>query len=650
MSFLHNLFSSPAKYTPAKKRNIPETPTPRSSEKRKRDAYDPEEYQNAVYAGAGAVTVSGDDGYEMDEDELDELDEVEAAAHQLQDEAEVVIAGEEEDDDEDDDDDTRPYATPKSVRKLSRDLYAALEARSPGRTGTHDKAGKTLAGTSTKVAISPSPSPSICTGSETENEENEGEAIDHIDWSSSDDDLQLSFSPTTSSAGLDVTSTGEIEVEVDRLKHKPVGKQHRPRAGAGRLNTTTTRHTATRPSTSSITPPPPQPPQSHRTMPSHTTTHPQGFENPRDWHEKTPEEKWDTQPNLRARELSSSPHRIRAELPSEPDYAFRDAEVRDGLWGLMSSIEDFAEEYFSKGAHAGHTTMTADGDRFVHKMFFESFDRNARYATTILAHLPTPTSLPYNFNAHVNTIIGALWTHLSPLLTLAHPPTYPASTPLPIPPPSLSSVFADLRRLTVSAGILSLHMHLDPHTAYHHVPLFKEDNYDSSIMECWNDGPMRQRNMRNKYEDVDEDEQKRRDALSETEKRRARGDTALTQIICFNGVTACRKGGWENGSSTASNPVYEKAEYKNMGVRVRVLTQGLVYCRWGRALSSQKTAEMDNETGKKIHGDAWRQGGFMQFTDVEGVFDWLGVERKEKADARKAVLERMAGRADAGAG
>jgi len=38
----------------------------------------------------------------------------------------------------------------------------------------------------------------------------------------------------------------------------------------------------------------------------------------------------------------------------------------------MSSIEDFAEEYFSKGAHAGHTTMTADGDRFVHKMFFES--------------------------------------------------------------------------------------------------------------------------------------------------------------------------------------------------------------------------------------------------------------------------------------
>jgi len=277
------------------------------------------------------------------------------------------------------------------------------------------------------------------------------------------------------------------------------------------------------------------------------------------------------------------------------------------------------------------------------------FDRNARYAATILAHLPTPTSLPHNFNAHVNTIIGALWIHLAPLLALVHPPSYPASTPLPIPAPSPKTVFADLQRLTVSAGILSLHMHLNPHTAYHHVPLFEEDNYDSSVMECWNDPCMRKRNMRNKYEDVDEEEQKRRDALSEAEKKRARGDTALTQILCFNGVTAYRRGGWEVGSSTANHPVYEKGEYKNMGVRVRVLTQGLVYCRWGRTLSSQKAAEMDNETGKKIHGDAWREGGFMQFTEVEGVFDWLGVERKEKAEARKAVLERMAGRADAAA-
>ncbi|KAI4920836.1 hypothetical protein J4E85_008951 [Alternaria conjuncta] len=745
MSFLHNLFSSPGKHPPPKKRNLPDPDTDitRSGEKRKREAYDPEEYQNAVYAGAGTVAVSGDDGYEMDGDELDE--EV-AVACQLQDEAEFE-AGVEIGEDDDGNDDARPYATPKSVRKLSRDLYNAVEARGTGsrasKTETHDKAGKTLASTSTRVAMSQSPS--ICTGSETENEEDE--ILDEIDWSSSDDDLRLSFSPTTSSAGLDVTSTGEIKV--DRLKHTPVGKQPRPRAGAVRSNTTTTGPTPAKPSPSplptkpSITPLPQSPSSpSYRTMPSPLTTptHPPNFAYPPEWHEKTPEERWDTNPNLRARELHASPRRIHAELPSEPLYAFRDAEIRDGLWSLMSSVEDFAKRWFKSGAHACHTTTATaahengdghgvtigHGDVFIKKEFFKTltpettklincvasggpsglwgwhdlfvnkekmqalvcamignllseqvlqhaffggteegvravaavqregkdwdgFERNARYAATIRQHLPTPTSLPYNFNTHVNTIIGALWTHLSPLLSLVHPPTYPASTPLPIPAPSLKTVFDDLRRLTVSAGILSLHMHLDPHTAYHHVPLFKEDNYDSSVMECWNDPSMRQRNMRNQYEDVGEKEQKRRDALSETEKKRARGDTALTQILCFNGVTAYRKGGWEVGSSTPSDPVYERREWRDMGVRVRVLTQGLVYCRWGRALSSQETADMDNETGKKIHGDAWRRGGFMQFTDVEGVFDWLGAERKEKVEARRAVLEKMAERANAGA-
>ena len=88
MSFLHNLFSSPAKPSPTKKRDVPDPDTDitRSGGKRKRDAYDPEEYQNAVYAGAGAVAVNGDDGYEMDGNGLDEE---EAAACQLQDEVEL---------------------------------------------------------------------------------------------------------------------------------------------------------------------------------------------------------------------------------------------------------------------------------------------------------------------------------------------------------------------------------------------------------------------------------------------------------------------------------------------------------------------------------------------------------------------------------
>ena len=381
MSFLHNLFSSPAKPPPTEKRNELDMPRAHSGGKggkRKRDAYDPEEYQNAVYAGAGTVAVSGDNGYELDEEEADEG---EAAAHQLQDEAEVEIEVDDEDEnDGDDDDDTRPYATPKSVRKLSRDLYTALEARRPGsrtgRTKTHDEAGETLAGTGTKITTSPSPSPSIRTGSETDNEEDE--IIDEINWFSSDDDLQLSFSPTTSSAGPDMTGTGEIEV--DRLKHTPVGKQPRSRTGAVRLTTTTTPWPITTKASSSLssakpTKPITTPQSPQRTMTSPlplAATHPPGFKYPLAWHEKTLADKWDTFPNLRARELHASPRLIRAELPSEPLYAFRDAEIRDGLWALMSGIEDFSKKYSPKGAHASHTSKDKNGDTLVHKKFFET--------------------------------------------------------------------------------------------------------------------------------------------------------------------------------------------------------------------------------------------------------------------------------------
>jgi hypothetical protein len=184
-------------------------------------------------------------------------------------------------------------------------------------------------------------------------------------------------------------------------------------------------------------------------------------------------------------------------------------------------------------------------------------------------------------------------------------------------------------------------MHLDPHTVYHHVPLFKEDNYTSSVMECFNEESMKQRNMDNTFEEVGAEEQERCAKLSEAEKKRAKGDTALTQIVCFEGVTAYRRGGWEDGKSSIDKPIFEKSEYEDMGIRARVLTHGLTYCRWGRARSMQNAGSLDEETGKRIHGDVWREGGFRNFTDVEGVVDWLGKERNDRADANKAALDEM---------
>ena len=104
----------------------------------------------------------------------------------------------------------------------------------------------------------------------------------------------------------------------------------------------------------------------------------------------------------------------------------------------------------------------------------------------------------------------------------------------------------------------------------------------------------------------------------------------------MEGITAYRRGGWEkNKTGSNENPVFEKSEYRNMGIRARILTHGWAYCRWGRARSSsdstQNPACRDNEdTGRKIHGDVWRDGGFVNFSDVEGVVDWPGYGEGEE--------------------
>jgi hypothetical protein len=140
-------------------------------------------------------------------------------------------------------------------------------------------------------------------------------------------------------------------------------------------------------------------------------------------------------------------------------------------------------------------------------------------------------------------------------------------------------------------------MRLDPHTAYHHECVFKEDNFTSQRMEAFNYYQMKIRNPAAEEKDMpqimtdlkvdDEDqaerliatENKRRGKLSEEERKRARSDHALTQICILDGLTAYRVGGWESPTSTPSKPVYEKQEYKNVGVRARILTHVSRYCR-----------------------------------------------------------------------
>lgn len=63
------------------------------------------------------------------------------------------------------------------------------------------------------------------------------------------------------------------------------------------------------------------------------------------------EEEWDTVPNERARKFvrkygDNALHEIRVEL-QEPEYAIRDAEVRDMMWQVMDKMDDFARNFFA---------------------------------------------------------------------------------------------------------------------------------------------------------------------------------------------------------------------------------------------------------------------------------------------------------------
>jgi hypothetical protein len=255
-------------------------------------------------------------------------------------------------------------------------------------------------------------------------------------------------------------------------------------------------------------------------------------------------------------------------------------------------------------------------------MLSSGFDRNRHYALAVRALTDTnSTSLtePTNFTNHVNHIVSVLWTHLF-------------ITHRIYSPDNEVTHLSALHSIVTQAGLLSLIMRADPHTVYYFEPVFKEDTFTAKRMECFNFQQMQQRNMRTPDTEarLSTREKARRALIPKAELERSRNDEPLTQITIMHGITAYRLGGWEDARSTLDNVVYEKAEYENLGIRSRILTHAWVYCRWGRARRF-KDGKPDDVAA--VHGAAWK-GGFKEFTDVEGVVDWLAEERKEKMEGK----------------
>lgn len=126
----------------------------------------------------------------------------------------------------------------------------------------------------------------------------------------------------------------------------------------------------------------------------------------------------------------------------------------------------------------------------------------------------------------------------------------------------------------------------------------------------------------------------------EEEKRRARGDEALTQITIMDGFAAYRRGGWEvqpSDSNIGSTPwaAQYQGDMAEQGIRERFLTQSWVFCRWGRPRKFVNGVPKDEA---KIHGTKWSGSGFVEFGTLPGLtlyHDW----KKTQQVAERAALE-----------
>lgn len=248
------------------------------------------------------------------------------------------------------------------------------------------------------------------------------------------------------------------------------------------------------------------------------------------------------------------------------------------------------------------------------------FHRTALYAAKVrsfltLADASTEHSahLPATFNTHLSHIVAALSTHLTPLLHLSSPP----------PISSTDDLLPRLHALTTLAGLLSLHMRLDAQTAYHFAPAFKNSDFSSGDMSCFNHAEMAGTQPRGSgvEEGLFPHEMARREGLSGSERERMRGDGAVVQVCVFPGVVACRRGGFESFSSSLSSITTVTAltaptpnpEDTAVSVRVRRLTTASVYCRWGRGRAWTDDGKPADEPA--VHGAAWN-GGFIEFKSV----------------------------------
>ncbi|KAF9636133.1 hypothetical protein BFW01_g7028 [Lasiodiplodia theobromae] len=254
-----------------------------------------------------------------------------------------------------------------------------------------------------------------------------------------------------------------------------------------------------------------------------------------------------------------------------------------------------------------------------------------------------PFGLPPDFIATSKRLAWQLFTVLEPIYALkagysAAPTTSPTSPTSKSRrrQPSWSELragssgdaqrdlVADLYTIVVRAGILSLHMRLDPTTVYFGVCAGKDEYWDEKAMRAYN---YRYMIKTNPFTNMPES-----DGTDETEKKRrkAQCQLALVRMALFPGWQAFKKGGW-------------RSEDKEKGMRVCELGRQWVSLRWGRQRrweSPEQKAKRLAELQKKKKGKGKGRAKAVDTSEEDeelGWEEWLTIWGEGKPGSEAAL-------------
>ncbi|KKY18218.1 hypothetical protein UCDDS831_g06009 [Diplodia seriata] len=261
---------------------------------------------------------------------------------------------------------------------------------------------------------------------------------------------------------------------------------------------------------------------------------------------------------------------------------------------------------------------------------FASFSRAALRSAAIAAIIrdaanTAPFGLPPNFIPAAKLLTWQLHSILEPLRTLSA-----ATTPKAVRGLTQLVRVRELYRIVVRAGVLSLHMGLDPHTVYFAVSAGKDDYWNEEEMRAFNRGEMVRTNpTRGGAEGWDGTEEGRE------RMQKAQYQLALVRMTIFPGWKAFKKGGWGRGD-------------KERGLRVCELSRQWVSLRWGeqrtwearpKGVEDEEEEQAKGKKGKKGKGKAKAKADVDVDEDKPRWEEWMMIWAQGQKDPKKALAD-----------